>query len=205
MIQAKACHILLIPINTSHENVENTRTKLQIHCKQYSKLCVTVRTLNEYIYNYNMETNSSEIFFPFTHHISKYDRELFRQLVCKLAPIRFYLIGNDLRFTLTDRTEWGKIFRSGEKSKGSDVWKYLINEPIHDTTKEYKDLSLGLERLIKDTLPIQLNEILTNDLHNEFCPLIERVHSTLDDRSNTVTRQLIEWSTAHVQLRIEIG
>ncbi|UJR32556.1 hypothetical protein I4U23_020017 [Adineta vaga] len=199
LFKAEPCHILLIPLNSSQENLDNTQQRLQQICNKIGYTSVVIHQLNDYI--------------PIKdEHISllPYDKLLFSndhpnflcRLIKSLSPIRFYLYGNELSIL----SEWSKLMISTERDvmDDEDNWcAFLENELVHNEIRWNFAFTYGRQWKVSRVAPTDFNQL---DENPRFHSALRRAHVTFAERQIEVTSEIFEWyldCIANGDLRLE--
>ncbi|CAF1511556.1 unnamed protein product [Didymodactylos carnosus] len=196
-LKAKSCHILLIPLNTTNDKIiQDITERLQRHYHHLDQGTIIIRTLYDYVSNY-------ELLLPFGYQLAKQNSQLFIETLCKLCPIRFYIIGNDVTFKNTWAKDMMDYDLKNHKVNDLDipnVWRCLQSESFKIDIENIRAIE-GLEYQLKQIPVLFLEEIEKNDLSGDFLKLIKCADSTLKKRSDDVTRFLSNWFNTAVNLK----
>ncbi|CAF4020305.1 unnamed protein product [Rotaria sordida] len=186
-IKAEPCHILLIPLNSSQENLDNTYEEIQKICTKLGYLSIIIRTLDKYIPIDNVENP----------HLIPYNSALFNnehphyicELIKKLSPLRFYLYGNDYLIS----SEWSNLMITREihVMEDEDNWcAFLENEPIDNEIKWNFKSMFGEKWKVNHVAPINLSDL---DKNLRFQSALRRTFKTFNQRQIEVTAEIFEW------------
>ncbi|CAF1471583.1 unnamed protein product, partial [Rotaria sordida] len=190
---AEPCHILLIPLNSSQENLDNTYEELQKICTKLGYLSIIIRTLDKYIPIDNIENP----------HLIPYNSALFNnehphyicELIKKLSPLRFYLYGNDYLIS----SEWSNLMITREihVMEDEDNWcAFLENEPIDNEIKWNFKSMFGEKWKVNHVVPINLSDL---DKNLRFQSALRRAFKTFNQRQIEVTAEIFEWYDQCIQ------
>ncbi|CAF3544687.1 unnamed protein product [Rotaria socialis] len=184
--KAEPCHILLISLNSSQENLDSAQQRLQQVCIQLGFSSAVIRQLNDYIPN--SERNS--VLLPYAELLFKNeDPHYICRLIKQLSPIRLYLYGNKL----CDLSEWSKLMIATENEimEDEDDWcAFLENDYVEDEVKWNFGFIFGKGWKLSRVSPLDLNELHEN---LRFHSAIRRAFSTFAQRQVEVTADIFDW------------
>ncbi|CAF3771630.1 unnamed protein product [Rotaria sp. Silwood1] len=166
-----ACHILIIPLNTTDENLYDCQERLIHLCNNlFDDYELTVYTLYDYLpSNERIDFNEN----PYADIIYNY--------VKKLSPIRVYLIGNENYIP----NSTSKYFFENEIDDGAVADEYdttptlVENEPINESITQNLPNVLDVRRPVTNLIIKQLHQI-ENDI--KFPAALERANLTIQRR-----------------------
>ncbi|CAF2850325.1 unnamed protein product [Rotaria sp. Silwood2] len=186
-VKAKPCHILLIPLNCSRENLHSAKERVQKLCINLGYPSVIIRILDNYIPSSNEE---KPCLLPYSQALFNYEHPLYIcELIKKLSPLRLYLYGNDECIS----SEWSSLMISSETHvmEDEDNWcSFVENEYINDEIKWNFRSLFGEKWQIKRIAPINLTEL---NKHLRFQSALCRAYKTLSHRQFEVTSEIFEW------------
>ncbi|CAF0978985.1 unnamed protein product [Rotaria sp. Silwood1] len=185
--KAESCHILLIPLNSSQENLNNAHERLQKLCTTLNYPSVIIRTFDNYIPSMDEQKPCllpySQILFHHEHP------QYICELIKKLSPLRLYLYGNE-EFMLS---EWSNLMINSEAHvmEDEDNWcAFIENEYIDDEMKWTIGPKFGANWQIKRIAPINLSEL---DKNLRFQSALRRALKTWNNRQNEITAEIFDW------------
>ncbi|CAF2537696.1 unnamed protein product [Rotaria sp. Silwood2] len=185
--RAEPCHILLIPLNSSQENLNNAQERLQKLCTNLNYPSVIIRTLDNYISSMD---EKSPCLLPYSHMLFNHEHpQYICELIKKLSPLRLYLYGNE-EFILS---EWSNLMIHGETNvmEDEDNWcAFIENEYIEDEMKWNIGSKFGTKWQIKRIAPINLSEL---DKNLRFQSALHRAFKTLNNRQIEITAEIFDW------------
>ncbi|CAF2050987.1 unnamed protein product [Rotaria magnacalcarata] len=131
-VKAELCHILLIPLNSSEDNVNNTYKDIQRICTELGYPSIIVRKLDEYI---PIDDIEKPCMMPYKAALFHNEHPNYIcKLIKNLSPLRFYLYGNEHCIA----SGWNNLMIAGEAQvmDDEDNWcAFLENEPIDNEIK----------------------------------------------------------------------
>ncbi|CAF4452747.1 unnamed protein product [Rotaria sp. Silwood2] len=189
----EACHVLIIPLNTTDENLFDFQERL-IHlcydlCGDYEPRICT-------IYDY---LPADEV-IDFNE---KSEADILCNYVKSLSPIRVYLIGNELHI----QNSVSKYFLKNELYNGTtneydEKLTFVENEPIRESIKMNLVNLLDVRQLLTNVIIKRLDQI-KNDI--EFPAALERVNVIIPNRGYVVNNELQQRAEALEESPIEFS
>ncbi|CAF1190170.1 unnamed protein product [Rotaria sordida] len=185
-IKAEPCHILLISLNSSQENMDNTQQRLQKVCTKIGYTSVVIRQLNDYIPSSDRHSS----LLPYAELLFKNeDPHYICRFIKKLSPIRLYVYGNMLRI----HSEWSKLMIATEIDimDDEDDWcAFLENEYVEDEVKWNFGFIFGREWKVSRVSPLNFTHL---DENLRFHSALRRAHATFAPRQVEVTAKIFDW------------
>ncbi|CAF1223722.1 unnamed protein product [Rotaria sp. Silwood1] len=186
-VKAEPCHILLIPLNSSQENLDNTYEKLQTVCTKLGYPSVIIRTLDKYI---PIDDAEKLQLMPYASHLFNNEHPHYIcELIKRLSSIRFYLYGNDYYIS----SEWSNLMITREihVMEDEDNWcSFLENELIDDEIKWNFKPMFAEKWKVKHIAPINISNL---DKNLRFQSALRRAFKTFNQRQIEVTTTIFEW------------
>ena len=181
--RAEPCHILLVPLNSTQEKMDEVQQRLESRLADPS---VIVRQLNDYI---PLDEQFSSL-LPYAKHLFEYEKPSYlRRLIEKLSPIRLYVYGNQL----SQLREWNQLMIENEQSvmDDEDNWcAFLQSEPLDDEVKWNFAFALGKTWKVNRVSPISEDSLLGDP---RFQSAVLRALQTFAERQMEVTAQIFDW------------
>ncbi|CAF2108189.1 unnamed protein product [Rotaria magnacalcarata] len=185
--KADPCHILLIPLNSSRENLINAEERLQKICTQLNYSSVIIRTVDKYIPSTDVQR---PCLLPYSQALFNHeDPKYICELVKRLSPIRLYLYGNEEVIS----SEWSSLMISSETHvmEDEDSWcAFIENEYIDDEIKWNIGPKFGRNWHVKRIAPVNLTGL---DKNLRFQSALRRAFKTLNHRENEITAEIFDW------------
>ncbi|CAF1400563.1 unnamed protein product [Adineta steineri] len=186
LFKAEPCHILLISLNSSQENVDSAQQRLQKVCNKLGYTSTIIRQLNDYIPNSDRHLS----LLPYAKLLFNHDNPHYMcRLIKELSPIRFYLYGNKL----CNLSEWSKLMISSEQAimDDEDNWcAFLENEHVDDEVKWNFGFMFGRDWKVKRVAPLNFNYL---DENPRFQSALHRAYNTFAERQMEVTAEIFDW------------
>ncbi|CAF3945015.1 unnamed protein product [Rotaria sordida] len=186
-VKAEPCHILVIPLNCSRENLHSAKERIQKLCINLGYPSIIIRTLDNYIPSNNEEKSC---LLPYSQALFNHEHpQYICELIKKLSPLRLYLYGNDEFIS----SEWSNLMISSETHvmEDEDNWcSFIENEYIDDEIKWNFRSLFGEKWQIKRLAPINLTEL---NKHLRFQSALRRAYKTFSHRQFEVTSKIFEW------------
>ncbi|CAF3765154.1 unnamed protein product [Rotaria socialis] len=186
-VKAEPCHILLIPLNSSEDNVNNTYKDLHRICAELGYPSIIVRKLDEYIPIGDIEKPS---LMPYSSALFHNEHPNYIcKLIKNLSPLRFYLYGNEDCIA----SGWSNLMIAGEVQvmDDEDNWcAFLENEPIDNEIKWNFGTMFGEKWQVNRITPICLTD-LNGSLR--FQSALRRAVKTISQHQIEVTSLIFEW------------
>ncbi|CAF1164795.1 unnamed protein product [Rotaria sordida] len=184
--KAEPCHILLISLNSSQENLDSAQQRLQKVCTKVGYTSVVIRQLNDYIPS--SDRHSSLI--PYAELLFKNeDPHYISRFIKKLSPIRFYVYGNLLQMP----SEWSKLMITTEIDimDDEDDWcAFLENEYVEDEIKWNFSFIFGRDWKVSRVSPLNFTHL---DENLRFHSALRRAHATFAPRQVEVSAEIFDW------------
>ncbi|CAF2044872.1 unnamed protein product [Rotaria magnacalcarata] len=178
--QIQACHVLIIPLNTTDSNTYDYQQRLLESCY---RLCgeyePSVCTIHDYLPSYiNSDFYKSE------------DANILCNYVTGICPIRIYLVGNEI--CIPDsmcKYAFEHELHNTNRFQDHDTYRIVKNEPISASVQLdlRKILNIG-EQLVN--VIIQEYHDIENDI--EFATALEHSNSNLRGREKSTNMKLQE-------------
>ncbi|UJR38678.1 hypothetical protein I4U23_031344 [Adineta vaga] len=184
--KAEPCHILLISLNSTQENLDNTQQQLQTICENLGYNSLIIRQFHDYLPS--NERHSSLL--PYSKLLFNNENpEKICQMIQNLCSIRLYLYGNELKIP----SEWSNLMIENEKElmDDEDNWTCFIeNDLISNEIKWNFSFLFGKKWQFSRVTPLDLNQ-LNND--PRFVSALRRSFLTYSQRQIQVTADIFDW------------
>ncbi|CAF3006292.1 unnamed protein product [Rotaria sp. Silwood2] len=184
--KAEPCHILLISLNSTQENLDNTQQGLQTICENLGYNSPIIRQFHDYLPS--DERHSSLL--PYSKLLFNNENpENICRMIKDLSPIRLYLYGNELKIP----SEWSNLMIENEKELIDDEENWICfieNDFISNEIKWNFSFLFGKKWQISRVTPLDLNQ-LNND--PRFVSALRRSFLTYSQRQIQVTADIFDW------------
>ncbi|UJR07271.1 hypothetical protein I4U23_011559 [Adineta vaga] len=184
--KAEPCHILLVSLNSTQENLDKTQRQLQTICENLGYDSPIIRQFHDYLPS--DERHSSLL--PYSKLLFNNENpEKICEMIKNLCPLRLYLYGNELKIP----SEWSNLMIEKEKDLMDDEENWICfieNELINNETKWNFSFLFGKKWQISRVIPLDLDQ-LSND--PRFVSALRRSFLTYSQRQIQVTADIFDW------------